>query len=125
MSAADSLMPSESNVPPLRERFHPMANSPRGTHAAVVRENRPLCTDHYRLILSVRKFPRSTPGQFVQLDCRDPLAEVEESRALEWAPGGGERTALQDPDFCSPLAYLRRPFSIADHRVLADGSAEI
>ena len=29
-----------------------------------------------------------------------------------------------DPDFISPLAYLRRPFSIADHRIV-DGVSEI
>ena len=111
-------------VPPLPERFRPLPGSPRGAFKAKVRDNRALCTDHYRLILSVARFPRSVPGQFVQLDCREP-DNAAEPRLLEWPTGRLAPGAEHDPDLCDPLAYLRRPFSIADHRVLADGSAEI
>ncbi len=114
------------------DRIRPAPESPRGSFAATVHENRHLCTDHFRLILSLPRFPASHPGQFVQLDCRDPaVTETEEQadhgvREFEWGAGGAAgRPVIEDADFLGPIAYLRRPFSIADHRVLADGSAEI
>ncbi|HVT81398.1 MAG TPA: dihydroorotate dehydrogenase electron transfer subunit [Phycisphaerae bacterium] len=116
--------------PSKNDRVKPLPGSPRGSFAATVRENRHLCTDHYRLILSLERFPASSPGQFVQLDCRDPAVTETQAQPdttpheFEWGPGA-KRPALSDADFLGPIAYLRRPFSIADHRVLSDGSAEI
>src|SRR4051794_34301339 len=112
----------------LNDRIQPTPQSPRGAYVATVTANRALCTAHYRLTLALPYFPRNEPGQFVQLDCRDPHAAPDHSptepRVLTWPPEG-QRPALDDPDFLAPIAYLRRPFSIADFRTAADGSAEI
>jgi dihydroorotate dehydrogenase electron transfer subunit len=111
------------------DRIHPSPDSPRGSFAATVLENRRLCTDHFRLILSLPRFPASQPGQFVQLDCRDPAVTETEKlpdvvpHEFEWP--SGDRPQILDADFLAPIAYLRRPFSIADHRVQPDDSAEI
>ncbi|HEY4328533.1 MAG TPA: dihydroorotate dehydrogenase electron transfer subunit [Phycisphaerae bacterium] len=117
---------------PAGERVRPLAGSPRGAFVATVKENRHLCTDHFRLILSLRGFPRNVPGQFVQLDCRDPHAgeqdkvAAQETRSFEWpADATGERPKPCDVDFAAPVAYLRRPFSIADCRAWPDGYTEI
>jgi dihydroorotate dehydrogenase electron transfer subunit len=116
------------------DRIHPTVASPRGSYRAIVKTNRRLCTDHYRLTLSLARFPMSTPGQFVQIDCRDPHSAEPGStdahdpapRSFEWPPPSGQTRALpSDPDFIAPLAYLRRPFSIADHRYWPDGYTEI
>jgi dihydroorotate dehydrogenase electron transfer subunit len=112
----------------LNERLKPSRESPRGAFVATVKENRALCTAHYRLTLALPHFPPSAPGQFIQLDCRDPHADPDHSpqtpRTFDWPPQG-PRPTLDDPDFAAPLAYLRRPFSIADCRYLPDGSAEL
>ena len=106
------------------ERIRPADDSPRGAFGAVVKENRKLCTDHFRLILSLGHFPASVPGQFVQLDCREAgLEGADVPREFEW--GEGKRAGVADADFVMPVAYLRRPFSIADRRDLGDGSVEI
>jgi len=110
------------------ERIRPGAQSPRGQFVARVVSNRPLCTDHFRLTLAVPGFPASVPGQFVQLDCRDHSAEAETPREFEWPPRTGNADAARaalDPDFAAPMAYLRRPFSIADQRPAMSGTSEI
>ena len=48
---------------PAGDRVHPSPESPRGAFVATVKENRHLCTDHFRLILSLRGFPKNSPGQ--------------------------------------------------------------
>jgi dihydroorotate dehydrogenase electron transfer subunit len=121
--------------PPLpSDRVQPLPESPRGSHVATVKENKRLCTDHYRLTLSLPKFHPSDAGQFIQLDCRDPKAPTEAEaeahdlgpRSFEWPPpAGAPRVVPTDPDFTAPLAYLRRPFSIADQRTWPDGYTEI
>jgi dihydroorotate dehydrogenase electron transfer subunit len=118
----------------LNDRIRPQADRPRGTYLATVKENVQLCTDHYRLVLMLKGFPNSAPGQFVQLDCRDPhlplTSDVHDAgpHSFQWPPapgGGGARPIPLDPDFHAPLAYLRRPFSIADHRTWPDGYTEL
>ncbi len=120
-------------------RVKPTPASPRGRFIATVKENIRLCTDHYRLVLSLPRFPRSIPGQFVEVDCRDPRFAPSADhdpgpRAFDWPPPasfkGDSPVALprpcpSDPDFNAPLAYLRRPFSLADHRVWPDGYTEL
>ena len=108
-------------------RMRPAVGSPRGSFPGLVAENRALCTDHFRLTLLVPGFPPSVPGQFVQLDCRDHRAAAPDDTAprhFDWPPPG-PRPLPSDPDFAAPLAFLRRPFSIADHRPRPDGAAEI
>jgi dihydroorotate dehydrogenase electron transfer subunit len=111
-------------------RIRPGMDSPRGAYVATVLANRAVCTDHYRLTLALAQFTASAAGQFVQVDCRDHGAEETEGpRSLEWPAEergkAGGRPVLDDPDFAKPTPYLRRPFSIADHRVMADGTAEL
>ncbi len=120
-------------------RIRPGANSPRGRFVATVKENIRICTDHYRLVLSLPRFPRSVPGQFVEVDCRDPRFQPSADhelgpRAFDWPPPerfkGDSPVALprpcpSAPDFNAPLAYLRRAFSLADHRVWPDGYTEV
>ncbi len=65
MTASSSSEPQISPLPPPTPRT-------RGTFTATVKENRRLCTDHYRLILSLHRFPRSAPRQVVELDCARP-----------------------------------------------------
>lgn len=54
----------------INERVKPVGDSPRGTYDARVVQNVRICTDHYRLTLGLGRFPASTPGQFVQIECR-------------------------------------------------------
>jgi dihydroorotate dehydrogenase electron transfer subunit len=121
----------------LGDRIRPAVESPRGSFVATVLGNRALCTDHYRLTLGLARFPASTPGQFVQLACRDlAAADLDEPHVIDWPPAdhasakdGRSLTVaalkVVDPDFAGPVAFLRRPFSIADQRRNADGTAEL
>src|SRR5262245_56187711 len=101
-----------SRVSVAGNRLCPSTESPRGSYVAMVKENRRICTDHYRLVLHLPSFPRSAPGQFIQLDCRDPHAAPVESdvhdlgpRSFDWPPAAGEsRPVPSDPDFTAPLA---------------------
>ena len=118
----------------------PASKNPRGSFIATIKENRRLCTDHYLLIMCIPRFPRSFPGQFIQIDCADPhmIADHEATpRAFDWPPspplstkhlGGGTLSTSSvstDPDFNAPLPYLRRPFSIARRRTWPDAYTEI
>lgn len=98
----------------------------RGLYSATVIENRALCTEHYRLTLEVPNFPPSMPGQFVQLECRDPasaqtdFAHLPDAAQAVAAPPildlrPGSSAMLHDPDLLDATAFLRRPFSIARH----------
>lgn len=72
--------------------------TPRGTLDSVVLSNTALCREHFRLTLQLPSYPRTAPGQFVQLLCADDA---------------------------SPGFMLRRPFSIAGRRDTADGKVEL
>lgn len=89
----------------------------REQYLARVIENRPLCREHYLLVLGVETFPATEPGQFVQVSCRQPMAT--EDGVHEWQPG--ERLSLSDPDLIYPQATLRRPFSLAGRKDVAGG----
>lgn len=89
----------------------------RARFDATVLVNRVLCREHFLLRLRVTGpgvFPATAPGQFVQLGCRSP--EALSSDALlgnEIAWDEGQWPTLNQPELCSPLAMLRRPFSLA------------
>ncbi|HEX8521833.1 MAG TPA: dihydroorotate dehydrogenase electron transfer subunit [Tepidisphaeraceae bacterium] len=90
----------------------------RSQHLATVKANTPLCREHFRLTLSLPSFSVTEPGQFVQLLCRpvdDPLGEQIE---LQWEPGSAR---ARGAELLSPLAMLRRPFSLAARRDTSSG----
>jgi NAD(P)H-flavin reductase len=86
---------------------------------ARVQGNSPLCREHFRLVLRVEGFALSSPGQFIQISCRDPGMDYASESALEW--GVPARMALRGPELLAPLALLRRPFSLAGRRDASDG----
>ncbi len=95
-------------------------SSTRGQFHATVEANVPLCREHFRLVLAVPDFPTTEPGQFVQVACRDLETSYCETTELEWSP---ERPpALTAPELLSPLAMLRRPFSLAGRRDTEHGA---
>ncbi len=86
------------------------AEKRRGTFIAEVLDNVRLCEDHYRLTLGLERFPRSRPGQFVQLQCRY-LTDQPGAREADWPEGQPPRLNQAELTDCEPL--LRRPLSIA------------
>ena len=93
--------------------------SGRGQFKSIVKANIPLCREHFRLVLSLREFPRTEPGQFVQIECRDEVSGTGEVEK-EWGPG----MKFSDVDLLGRQAMLRRPFSLAG-REDVDGGVEI
>ena len=85
----------------------------RGTFVGSVLFNTPLCREHYKLTLRVPGMPASGPGQFVQIECRDPTAG-EVDRTFDWSPGAVP--TIVGREFLGHEAFLRRPFSIAGRR---------
>lgn len=85
----------------------------RDQFLCTVQANLALCREHFRLMLSLPTFPPTQPGQFIQVACRDASSHESGEREVEWSPG----LVLGDgPDLRSPLAMLRRPFSLAGRR---------
>lgn len=82
--------------------------------SARVSGNFNICQDHYRLVLSAPGFPRTRPGQFIQIACREIEQADQESSEIEWSPGSP--VAPGDAEFAGPVAVLRRPFSLAGRR---------
>jgi dihydroorotate dehydrogenase electron transfer subunit len=86
--------------------------SARSQFPTTVLENRSLCREHYKLVLAApRSFPPTRPGQFVQLACRDTTIDYSPERELDWRDGQPLDPA--GAELMAPLAYLRRPFSLA------------
>ncbi len=84
--------------------------------------NVPLCREHFRLVLRVTDFPATEPGQFIQVACRDLGQNYADLPEIDWEPGTFPK--LQESEFTSPLAMLRRPFSLAGRREV-DGFTEL
>lgn len=99
----------------------------RGQFTARVAENIPLCREHFLLVLGVAGFPKSRPGQFIQISCRDVGVDYNQEREREWRPGPspGPMAALgpaeNGRELAGPLALLRRPFSLAGRRDTSGG----
>jgi dihydroorotate dehydrogenase electron transfer subunit len=91
----------------------------RGQFQAVVVENIPLCREHFRLILQVPSFPETRPGQFVQVLCRDLDNDANGPREVEWEPG--RRLEGWAAELMNPMAFLRRPFSLAGREQTPEG----
>ena len=97
------------------------ARAARNQFIATVAANVLLCTEHYRLVLRLPDFPATQPGQFIQIACRDLDADESREQACEvdWQPGRAVEVCVADLE--SPMALLRRPFSLAGRRDLGDG----
>lgn len=95
---------------------HPMS-AVRARVAACV----PICHEHVQLDVVLPVFPASVPGQFVQLLCRadDEVAPG----VLEWHEDC--LPTWSSPDVTERSAYLRRPFSLADHWRDTDGATHL
>lgn len=91
----------------------------RGQFEASVAANIPLCREHFRLVLTVESFPKTDPGQFVQIACRDVDLGLDVFETVEWQPGS--QLDLPIDEFTSPTSFLRRPFSLAGRRNTKDG----
>jgi dihydroorotate dehydrogenase electron transfer subunit len=83
----------------------------RGQFASTVIANIPLCREHYRLVLRAPSFPPTRPGQFIQISCRDAADNHNPELEFDWPTDGEVISVAQE--FENPLAFLRRPFSLA------------
>ena len=103
--------------------------------ARVVQSTR-VCREHVRIELALPEFPPSTPGQFVQLLCRETIEAntAQPAAARDGADAGIARwradvadgfPSIVDRDFSQRRPFLRRPFSIADRWRAADGDVRL
>ena len=92
---------------------HHSSVAKRGTFSAEVLANESVCDEHFRLILDLRGFGPTGPGQFVQLLCSQP-PEQGAYRQVQWADG--EAPQLAQAELLGHQPLLRRPFSIAGRR---------
>lgn len=87
--------------------------APRGLFVAEVASNRPICDQHYRLVLRLGSFPPCRPGQFIQLQCRH-MGEQKGINEVDWPQGALPR--LHQPELVDKEPLLRRPISLAGRR---------
>ena len=92
----------------------------RSQFTATVVANEPLCREHYKLVLRLDAFPDTEPGQFIQVACRDMAAHYSPETEFDWQPG--QMLDFAGRELMSPLALLRRPFSLAGRR---DSSSDV
>ena len=98
---------------------YPESSNKRGQFLCTVVASVPLCEEHYRLVLKTGHFPPTRPGQFVQVACRDLRVHYSEEREMDWP--GTMGPVFSGHELMEPLAFLRRPFSLAGRRDVADG----
>lgn len=94
----------------------------RGQFVSTVAANIPLCREHFRLVLRLASFPPTRPGQFVQVACVD-AGVAPDSDAVTWEDATPPQ--LSGCELTERTAVLRRPFSLAGRRELADGGVEL
>src|SRR5258706_6328402 len=97
--------------------MHPPAA--RDQYPSQVVENAFICREHYRLVLRLPQFPPTEPGQFVQVACRDTGISYSPERELDCVEG--EPLGTLGVELMQPLAFLRRPFSLAGRSDGVDG----
>lgn len=91
------------------------------TAIAQIAEASHICREHVRVELTLPRFPPSHPGQFLQVLCREPPST---GYADACWPESGFPT-LRGLAWPPRSAYLRRPFSIADHWLDEAGQARL
>lgn len=91
----------------------------RGMFLTTVIRNESLCREHFRLVLRLPNFPETAPGQFIQIECRDPARDRSPEAEMEWSDQRPPHPV--NPEFRAPLALLRRPFSLAGRRDMPGG----
>lgn len=95
----------------------------RSQFVSTVSANRALCREHFRLTLLLDSFPETDPGQFVQVSCRDLSADYSPEHEANWEPP--HPLDVKGRELMSPLAFLRRPFSLAGRRSIAKNRVEL
>ncbi|MEP0848038.1 MAG: hypothetical protein HRF50_14605 [Phycisphaerae bacterium] len=80
-----------------------------------------VCREHVRVEFTLPHFPPSHPGQFLQVLCREPSSTSYAD--ADWPESGFPK--LHSLAWPPRAAYLRRPFSIADHSVDDQGQARL
>jgi dihydroorotate dehydrogenase electron transfer subunit len=88
---------------------------------AQVVANSPLCREHVAIEVALREFPASEPGQFIQLQCGEPISGA--PQVIEWPTDGFP--SLDGREWRENPAFLRRPFSIADRWEDTDGGSHL
>jgi dihydroorotate dehydrogenase electron transfer subunit len=90
-----------------------MTVSARSQYLSTVSANDPLCREHFRLEMTLPDFAPTYPGQFIQIACRDMEASdyLDDESLTDWTPGSLPH--FSGREIASPLAMLRRPFSLA------------
>jgi dihydroorotate dehydrogenase electron transfer subunit len=93
----------------------------RDQFVATVRKNINICREHFRLTLHLDAFPPTAPGQFIQIECRNPHFSKASGleREIDWRDD--QPIALDGAELRAPLAFLRRPFSLAGRRDVGAG----
>ncbi len=89
---------------------HP-TKAKRGQFTARVLANRSLCREHFGLVLGLDDFPLTRPGQFIQISGRNGSIDYSVETEIDWAMD--RPLNLGTAELQSPLALLRRPFSLA------------
>jgi dihydroorotate dehydrogenase electron transfer subunit len=92
----------------------------RGLFVGRVVENVLICQEHYRLRVEVAGFPGSSPGQFLQVLCRDPN-QSDPGEAVQWT----EHEYPRLDGIAGGWGMLRRPFSIAGRVDLPGGRSVV
>ncbi|MCD4825108.1 MAG: dihydroorotate dehydrogenase electron transfer subunit [Phycisphaerae bacterium] len=85
---------------------------------ATVVVNEKICDEHFLLRLYLAEFPSAAAGQFVQLQCRPPVAQA---GAAEVARSEAGLPEFSSPELTDKESLLRRPLSLAGRRVSGDG----
>ena len=88
----------------------------RNQFLATTHVNRRLCREHYLLELALDRFPPTEPGQFIQIYCRPSRASYHLDATFEWPDAPSSPLQGASVEFAGPLAFLRRPFSLAGRR---------
>ncbi len=86
----------------------------RGQFITEVKCNVPICREHFLLTLVCQSFPKTQPGQFIQIACIDTETNGFIDHEFDWIPG--QRLEIDGVELSGRTTTLRRPFSLAGRR---------